>query len=108
MRGLLMTTDIRGLKLIHAPLGDVIVELGRITYKSSSVSLYLPKRICDVLQLDKDVNNSLVIVSMGDNCILLVKDTAIAAALKPKILEMRKEICKMNRFQNFANFSPPK
>ncbi len=91
-----MTTDIRGLKLIHAPLGDPIVELGRITYKSSSVSLYLPKRICDALQLDKDANNSLIIITMDNDCMLLVKDTELATALKPRILEMRKKAFKNN------------
>ena len=83
--------DIRGLKQISVPLSDPIVELGRITYKSSSVSLYLPKRVCDALYLDKDANNSLVIFTM-DNGMFLVKDTALAAALKPKILEMRKKV----------------
>lgn len=85
-----MSIDIRGLKVYDASK-EAVVELARITYKSSGISLYLPKRICNTLQLDEKANSSLIIVAMDNNCMLLIKDTALATALKPQILEMRKK-----------------
>ena len=83
--------DIRGLKLYSAST-EAVVELARITYKSSGISLYLPKRICDKLQLDKSVNGSLILVAIDNECMFLVKDTALATVLKPQILELRKKM----------------
>jgi hypothetical protein len=82
--------DIRGLELYNVS-EEAVIELARITYKSSGISLYLPKRICDKLRLDKSANSSLVLVAIDNNCMFLVKDTNLAAILKPQILELRKK-----------------
>ena len=67
-----------------------IVELARICYKSSGISVYLPKRISKAFKLDKDTNKSLVIMADGSDSILLMKDTKVAEMLMPIILDMRK------------------
>jgi hypothetical protein len=87
-----MTLDIRGVRLFNGGGEEPTIELARLTFKSSGISLYLPKRICTALQLDKDVNGSLVIVAVDSNCIFLIKDISLAAALKPQILDMRKKL----------------
>lgn len=76
--------------LLGDDLKDPVVELARITYKSSGTSLYLSKRIGASLHLDKNYNKSLVLVGVDDTCMFLMKDTSLATKLKPKILEMRR------------------
>ena len=71
-------------------LKEPVVELGRITYKSSGISLYLPKSIVNALHLNSEVDSSLVIFSVEDYGFFLIKDTTLANSLKPKILELRK------------------
>ena len=71
-----------------------MIELGRITYKSSGISLYLPKNIVNVLHLNEE-DRSLVIFSAGDNGFFLIKDAALAKTLKPKILDLRKNTVKV-------------
>ena len=66
-----MQTDIRGLKIYDVSKEEV-VELAMITYKSSGISIYLPKRICNVLQLEDNVNSSLIVVAMDNNCMLMI------------------------------------
>ena len=78
--------------LFSNSLKEPIVELGRITYKSSGISLYLPKSIVNVLNLNKEEDNSLVIFSVEDKGFFLIKDRALAEELKPKILDLRKEL----------------
>ena len=46
--------------LLGGDLEDPVVELARITYKSSGTSLYLSKRIGASLHLDKNYNKSLI------------------------------------------------
>ena len=70
--------------------GPPVVELGRITYKSSGTSMYIPKRIAKLLHLNREEDSSLVIFSVEDYGFFLIKDTAIAQRLKPEILERRR------------------
>ena len=67
-----------------------IIELARITYKSSGISLYLPKSIVNSLDLRPDEVRSLIIFSTADYGFFLIKDTALAEVLKPQILDRRK------------------
>jgi hypothetical protein len=76
--------------LLSEGLKEPVVELARITYKSSGTSLYLSKRIGASLHLDKNYNKSLVLVGVDETCMFLMKDTSLATKLKPKILEMRR------------------
>ena len=69
-----------------------VVELGRITYKSSGASMYIPKRIAKLLHLNREEDSSLVIFSVEDYGFFLIKDTAIAQRLKPEILERRRRL----------------
>lgn len=89
---MLIIMDIRGVRLFNDSGKEPVIELGRLTFKSSGVCLYLPKSICAALQLDKNTNGSLVIFAVDGNSILLIKDTALATALKPQILDMRKKL----------------
>lgn len=75
--------------LLSDDLKESVVELGRITYKSSGICLYLPKRIVNCLHLDPQKNSSLVLFSAWDGCFFLIKDTELATALKPEILNRR-------------------
>ena len=76
--------------MLSADLKEPVIELGRITYKSSGLSLYLPKSVVNALHLSKEENSSLVIFSIGECGFFLIKDTAVAEALKPQILDLRK------------------
>ena len=80
--------------LLDDNLKEPVVELGRITYKSSGLSLYLPKSIVNALRLSKEEDGSLVIFSVGDCGFLLIKDAILAEKLKPQILDMRKSLMK--------------
>lgn len=72
--------------------GPPVVELGRITYKSSGASMYIPKRIAKLFHLNREEDSSLVIFSVEDYGFFLIKDTAIAQRLKPEILDLRKSL----------------
>ena len=78
--------------LLSGNLKEPVVELGRITYKSSGISLYLPKSIVNALHLNREENTSLVIFSVEDKGFFLIKDTELAGILKPSILDMRRRI----------------
>ena len=52
----------------------------------------MPKRIAEVLHLNKGEGSSLVIFSVEDCGFFLIKDTAIAQRLKPEILERRRKL----------------
>lgn len=69
-----------------------VVELGRITFKSSGASMYIPKKIAKRLHLNREEDSSLVIFSIEDYGFFLIKDTAIAQRLKPEILERRRRL----------------
>ena len=72
-------------------LDEPVIELGRITYKNSGISLYLPKNIVNTLHLNIE-DKSLVIFSVDDYGFFLIKDKELAEALKPKILDLRRGI----------------
>ncbi len=78
--------------LLNDDLNEPVVELGRITYKSSGISLYLPKSIVNALHLNSEEDNSLVIFSIENYGFFLIKDTALAKAIKPHILDLRKRM----------------
>ena len=67
-----------------------MVELGRIFYKGGTAHLYLPKRVCNRLKLDREKDSTLIIVAYNPNTLFLIKDSKIVHKLKPEILEMRK------------------
>ena len=69
---------------------EPVIELGRIIFKGSGLSVYLPRSIRKALNLDKKIHTSLVIVADGSNSILLIKDTKVAESLKPMVLDARK------------------
>lgn len=71
-----------------------IVEVGRISYKSSGANVYIPKSVTKALHLNKEENRTLAIVSLEDYGFVLIKDTALAAELKPWILDLRAKIDK--------------
>lgn len=85
----MINKDIRGIRHFKEE-PDPVVELGRICYKGNSAHLYLPKRICNRLRLDRDKDSTLIIVAHAANSLFLIKDSEVAHILKPKILEMRK------------------
>lgn len=84
-----MFRDIWGIKHFDEE-PDPVVELGRICYKGNAAHLYLPKRICERLQLDREKHSTLIIVAHTANSLFLVKDSEIAKMLRPKVLELRK------------------
>ena len=81
--------------LLGDDLKEPVVELGRITYKSSGISLYLPKRIVEALNLNPEIDRSLIIFGIEDCEFFLIKDKALADSLKPQILELRERIIKL-------------
>lgn len=83
--------------LLGGNLKEPVVELGRITYKSSGISLYLPKSIVNALRLNSEIDTKLVIFSVGDYGFFLIKDTELANSLKPQILNLRKRISDKGR-----------
>ena len=85
-----MTKAANELRLCDDLKGPPVVELGRITYKSSGASMYIPKRIAKLLHLNREEDSSLVIFSVEDYGFFLIKDTAIAQRFKPEILERRR------------------
>jgi hypothetical protein len=85
-----MFRDIWGIKHF-AEEPDPVVELGRICYKGNAAHLYLPKRVCERLRLDREKHSTLIIVAHNANSLFLVKDSEIANILRPKILELRKK-----------------
>lgn len=72
--------------------GPPVVELGCITYKSSGASMYIPRRLAKALHLNKEENRTLAIISLEDYGFVLIKDTALAAKLKPWILDLRQKM----------------
>ena len=78
--------------LFSDDLKETVVELGRITYKSSGISLYLPKSIVNALNLNSEEDRALVIFSVDDYGFFLMKDQALAKSLKPQILDLRKKL----------------
>ncbi len=74
---------------------EPVIELGRLSFKGGSMTVYLPKSICKALNLDRKIHTSLVIIADGSDSILLVKDTEVAEKLRPKILEMRAKMQKV-------------
>ena len=86
------SNGIKELRLSDDLKGPPVVELGRITYKSSVASMYIPKRIAKLLHLNKWEDSSLVIFSVEDCGFFLIKDAAIAQKLKPEILERRRRL----------------
>lgn len=87
-----MVEKTKELRLSDDLKGPPVVELGRITYKSSGASMYIPKRIAKILSLNKESDSSLVIFSIDDYGFFLIKDAVLAKALKNHILDMRKKI----------------
>ena len=83
--------------LLGGNLKEPVVELGRITYKSSGISLYLPKSIVNALRLNSEIDTKLVIFSVGDYGFFLIKDTELANSVKPQILNLRKRISDKGR-----------
>ena len=69
-----------------------IIELARITYKSSGISLYLPKSIVNSLNLRPEEVSSLIMFSTTDYGFFLIKDAKLAEILKPQILDRRKAL----------------
>ena len=86
------SNSINELRLGEDLKGPPVVELGRITYKSSGASMYIPKRIAKLLHLNKGEDSSLVIFSVEGCSFFLIKDTAIAQRFKPEILERRRKL----------------
>ena len=87
-----MTKAANELRLSDDLKGPPVVELGRITYKSSGANMYIPKRIAKALHLNKEENRTLAIISLEDYGFVLIKDTALAAKLKPWILDLRQKM----------------
>lgn len=85
-----MTKAANELRLSDDLKGPPVVELGRITYKSSGASMYIPKRIAKLLHLNREEDSSLVIFSVEDYGFFLIKDTELAQRLKSEILERRR------------------
>lgn len=85
-----MSIDLRGSYIFNDCGKDVIVELGRLTYKHGGVCVYLPKIICNALHLNPTIDNTLVIATFDDNSFILIKDVEVANLLKPKIMETRR------------------
>jgi hypothetical protein len=77
---------------------DPVVELGRICYKGSTAHIYLPKRVCNRLKLDREKDSTLIIVAHTANSLFLIKDSEVAHMLKPKILKMRRPLFANNRY----------
>lgn len=94
---MLFNKDIRGIRHWKEE-SDPVVELGRICYKGSTAHLYLPKRVCNRLKLDREKDSTLIIVAHTANSLFLIKDSEVAHMLKPKILSMRKRTFVNNRF----------
>ena len=87
-----MPMDIRGLRIRNTSLVEPVIELARITYRSSGISLYIPKSVVNALKLDPERHSSLIMFNVGGNCFFLIKDTELARLLKPKILDMCKSM----------------
>ena len=81
-------------------LKNPVVELGRITYKSSGISIYLPKSIVNALNLNSEEDNALIIFSVNDYGFFLMKDQALAKSLKPQILDLRKRLAIKKDYNN--------
>ncbi len=88
--GDIMYRDIRGLTCFEEDEGTV-VELGRLTFKGNAAKLYLPKRVCNALRLDRTKDSTFVIVAPDHTSLLLVKDSEIVEVLKPRILKLREK-----------------
>lgn len=70
---------------------NTIIELGQITYKGGSARVYLPKKICSLLDLNRNTSKKLVFfydVSSGLLCCFTNKE--IENRVKSEILELRK------------------
>jgi hypothetical protein len=90
--------DIRGLRHFKEE-ADPVVELGRICYKGNSAHLYIPKRVCNRLRLDWEKDTTLIIVAQEANSLFLIKDSAVAMKLKPRVMELRK-LAMLERYQH--------
>ena len=86
--GGVMFKDIHGIKHWKEE-PDPVVELGRINYKGGVARMYLPKRICNKLKLDREKDHTLIIVAHTANTLFLIKDNEVAHMLRPRILKMR-------------------
>jgi len=96
-----MEINIRGLRWSDAQLKESVVELSRLTYKNSGVSLYMPKGIVNALHLNPDIDRSLVTFSIGDSGLYLIKDTELVKRLKPMILDLRSRLVGINSSSKF-------
>ena len=83
--------DIRGIRHFKEEEGQ-LVELGRLCFRGNAAKLYLPKRVCNALKLDRERDKTLVIVGVDENTLFLIKDKEVANELKPRILEARKMV----------------
>jgi hypothetical protein len=66
------------------------IGVGRLKYSGSGAFVYLPKDIVNSLNLKRNHDTSLVIVSYGDRC-TLIKDTIAAQKLKAYTLDKHRE-----------------
>ncbi len=72
-------------------LRDSIIEMGRLTYKSSGVCVYLPKSVVNALHLDPELDRKLVIFGLEGHLFGFMKDIELVAMFKPTILDFRKK-----------------
>ena len=68
------------------------IREGLYLYKSSGASIYIPKNIVKLLRLNPEEVTSLIMFSTGDYGFFLIKNTTLAEALKPQILDLRKRM----------------
>jgi hypothetical protein len=81
--------DLRGLTLFKEV--GITVELLRLEYRGNVAKAYLPRIVRDALRLDPERDKTLILVYDNDTeALLLVRDAALSAMLKPRILEARK------------------
>ena len=85
-----MAMDLRGLHFSNELGLEPVVELGRITFKNSGTSVYLPKSITNCMHLNPKEDKALIIFNGGNANLLLMKDRTLADKFKPDILNLRK------------------
>ncbi len=94
-----MVADIRGLKHFKEEKGQ-LVELGRLNFTANGMArMYLPKRVCNRLKLDKEKDSTLIILSHTANSLFLIKDSEAVRILKPEILKKRKPYCTNKKYK---------
>ena len=95
-----MFADIRGLKHFKEEKGQ-LVELGRLNFTANGMArIYLPKRVCNRLKLDKEKDSTLIILSHTANSLFLIKDSKAVQMLKPEILKKRRPTFANNKYRN--------